>query len=231
MFKNKDYEQAKIQFKILTLNNPGAEFIDEGQFLLAQCHFKQKAYILAADEFNRLIRLYQRSQWVDDAQFMVAMCDYKLSPKPALDQKYTRQAVANFQRFLEDFPNSKLVPEAERLLTLCRTKLAQKDYKSGELYRKFKDYHAGLVYFNSVLDSYYDTEFAHPALYWKSECLYRLERKSEAADSFREFISRYPRSEFRAKSIARLKDIQADLSKAQATDGKAPLSQTKNQLR
>lgn len=232
MFKNRDYQDAMMQFKILTLNNPGARFTDEAQYYLAECHFNQKEYILASDEYNRLMRLYPRSQWVDDCQFKVGMCDFKLSPKPTLDQKYTLQAVASFQTFLEDFPNSDLVPEAERLLKICRTKLAEKDYKSAELYRKLKEYYAALVYFDSVLESYYDTKFAHPALYWKSECLYELDRKDEAADSFEELISKYPKSKFRAKSISRLKELQSDLANSSHTDGKTSIgSQPKNQLR
>lgn len=232
MYNNKDYEEAKIQFKLLTLNYPGSSFIDEAQYFLAQSYFKRKEYIFASDEFNRLLRLYPRSKWIDNSQFMVAMCDFKLSPKPTLDQKHTLQAVASFQRFLEDFPKSELAKEAERLLNICRTKLAEKDFRSGELYRKLKDYHASYVYFNGVVNSYYDTKFAHPALYWKSESLYRLGRKSEAEESFRELISKYPRSEFRAKSIARLKEIKMDLGQSQETEKKTSLSsQTKNELR
>ncbi len=224
MFKNKDYRQAKMQFKLLTLNSPSAPFIDEVQFLLAESHFRLKEYILAADEYKRLLRLYPRSQWVDDAQFMVGMCNYKMSPNPALDQKYTLDAVASFQRFLEDFPNSEYVPEAERLLQVCRAKLAEKEFKAGELYRRFGDYYAALVYFKSVWETYYDTKFGEPALYWKSESLYRLGRFSEALDSFRELIIKFPKTRFRNDARQRIKKIEEELKKeraqAQATDGK-----------
>lgn len=229
MFKNEDYREAKTQFKILTLNNPGATFTDEAQFLLAECHFREKEFILAADEYARLMRLYPQSRWVDDAQFRVGLCDYRLSPKAALDQKYTLQAVAHFQRFLEDFPNSDLVPEAEKMLLECRTKLAKKEFKSGELYRKFSDYYAALVYFDSVLGSYYDTEWAEPSLYWRAECLYKLQRKREALDTFNELLLKYPKSRFRTRANERRKDIESELAKSQETDGKGTLSsQTKN---
>src|SRR3990172_11549265 len=75
MFKNKDYMEAKTQFKIVTLNNPGAVFVDEAQFYLGECHFNLKEYVLSADEYGRLVRLYPRSDWLDDAQFKVALCD------------------------------------------------------------------------------------------------------------------------------------------------------------
>ncbi|MFQ5602017.1 MAG: outer membrane protein assembly factor BamD [bacterium] len=221
MFKNKDYFDAKTQFKILTLNNPGAKYIDEAQYFLGECHFNMKEYILAADEYNRLLRKYPRSQWIDDAQFKIAFCDFKLSPKPSLDQKYTLEAVENFQRFLEDFPDSELRPEAEKMLKMCRTKLAEKDFKTGELYRKLSDHYAALVYFNSVLESYYDTKFAQAALFWKGESLYKLDRKTEAAEVFKEFIQKYTRSKYRMKAIERFKELKVALKSAHETDGDA----------
>jgi outer membrane protein assembly factor BamD len=228
MFKNKDYQDAQVQFKLLILNYPGANFVDEAQFYLGECHYEMKEYIVAADEYKRLQRLYPRSQYIDDAQFKIAMSDFKLSPKPALDQKYTVSALENFQRFLEDFPTSELAPEAERRLKICRAKLAEKDFNAAELYRKLDDSYAALVYYNSVLERYYDTKFAHDALFWKGECLFELKRKDEAVQAFNELLAKYPKSKYRARISERLKEIESALGKAQEADGKTPLSkQTK----
>lgn len=222
MFKNEDYFDAKNQFKILILNNPALSFIDDAQYYLAESHFHLKEFILAADEYNRLIRLYPQSEWVDDAQFKIALSDYKLSPKASLDQKYTHLAVEHFQRFLEDFPSSDLVPEAEKLLKECRTKLAKKEFKSGELYRKLHDCEAALVYFNSVLDNYYDTKYARDALYWKGECLFELNRKDESFGTFTELMQRYPKSKYVGDVRERLEEIRADLSEIRQSNGVAP---------
>jgi len=224
MFGNKDYQDAQNQFKILTLNYPGATFVDEAQFYLAESHFALKEYIIASDEYKRLARLYPKSQYLDDALYKIAMSDFKLSPKPALDQKYTVSAMENFQRFIEDFPNSELAAEAEKNLNVCRAKLAEKDFNAGELYRKLDDTHAALVYYNSVLERYYDTRFAHDALYWKGECLYTLKRRDEALQAFHELLAKYPKSKYRERTSERLKDIEAELSKIE----EAPLTkQTK----
>ncbi len=228
MFKSKDYQQAQAQFKILTLNYPGARFVDEAQFYLAECHFELKEYIIAADEYKRLVRLYPQSEYLDDAQYKVAMSDFKLSPKSSLDQTHTVSALENFQRFIEDFPNSDLVPDAEKKLLGCRSKLSEKDFSAGELYRKLGDNYAALVYYNSVLEHYYDTKFAHDALYWKGECLYNLKRKDEALQAFNELLAKYPKSKYRVRISDRLKEIDSDLSKVHEADGKAPISkQTK----
>ncbi|MFQ5706252.1 MAG: outer membrane protein assembly factor BamD [bacterium] len=229
MFNNKDYFEAKTQFKILTLNNPAANFIDAAQFYLAECHFHLKEYIIAADEYNRLERLYTKSEYLDDAGFKIGVCDYKLSPKPALDQKYTLEAVKHFQQFLEDFPDSDLVPEAERLLLICRTKLAEKDFKAGQLYRKLHNYTAALVYFDSVLNQYYDTKFADDALYWKGECLLKLRRIDESLATFNGLMAKFPTSKYRSKTKDRIARIHTKYKINQAADGEAVIgNHTKN---
>ena len=229
MFQKKDYYDAKNQFKILTLNNPGSAFVDEAQYFLAESHFHEKEYIIAADEYNRLTRLYSKSQWVDDARYKIGLCDFKLSPKPSLDQKYTRQAVAHFQSFIEEFPNSDLVPEAERMLKVCRNKLAEKEYKAGELYRKMSSYHAASVYFNSVLENYYDSKFVTDALYWKAECHYRLNQYDDAREVYIEFTSKYPKSKHLPKVKKRLQEIESNGAKELKANGVSPANnQTKN---
>ncbi len=222
MFKNKDYVEAKTQYKILTLNNPGLQFIDEAQFFLGECHFNIKEYILAADEYSRLTRLYPKSSWVDDAYLKIALCNYKLSPKPALDQKYTKLAVFHFSAFIEDYPNSELVPEAERLLKICRTKLAEKEFKAGVLYRKLDINYAALVYFDSVLENYYDTKFARDALFLKGESLYELDRKIEADEAFKELISKYPKSKHVIRAKSRIKAIRSEVAKVRKANGISP---------
>jgi outer membrane protein assembly factor BamD len=219
MFENKDYLQARTQLKILTLNSPGLPFIDEAQFLLAESHFNLKEYILAADEYQRLVRFYPRSQWVDDAQFKVALSSYELSPRPTLDAKYTIQATQQLQRFIEDYPSSDLIPEAERLLQHCRAKLAEKEFKSAVLYRKMRAYASALVYFDSVLENYYDTEYVMPALYWKAVCLSKLKRPQEAFNVFEQYVNRYPETRNAVRAREQLEALQAEMSVTQETNG------------
>jgi len=208
MFDNKDYYEAKNQFKIITLNNSGASFVDDAQFYLAECHFKMKEYVFAADEYSRLSRLYPKSEWLDDAVYKVAICDFNMSPKPALDQAYTLKAIESLQLFLEEYSNSVLVEEAEKMLGVCRAKLSEKEFKAGELYRKLGDNYGALVYFRSVVDNYYDTEFLEPAVYWKAESLFRLERYAESRLTFEELLRKFPKTDFLGKAKSRLKEIE-----------------------
>ena len=65
--------------------------------------------------------------------------------------------------FIEDFPESDLIRDAEIGILELRIKLAQKDFEVGRMYLKLEEYESALIYFRSVLNNYYDTSFADDA--------------------------------------------------------------------
>ena len=213
IFDKKDYYKAKLQFTIIVLNNPGHQIIEKAQFYLSESHYFQKEYLLAVEEYEKLIRSLPRSPYVDDARFKVAMCYFNLAPKYSLDQEYTYKAISQFQQFLEEYPNSELRPETEKMLKTCVHKLAKKEYKSGELYRKMSYFQAALISFDSVLERYHDSEFADDALYWKGECHRKLREWEEAEKAFTDLISKHAQSDWASRAESKIKEIQREKEK------------------
>lgn len=223
LFDKHDYFEARTQFRIVTLNAPGSAIVDKAQFYLAECHFHMEEFIIAAEEYKKLLRLYAKSEYLDDAQYKVAMCYFKLSPKSALDQKYTWQAIEEFQKFMEDYPDSDLKAQAQAYLQQTRDKIAKKDYDNGELYRKLGYYESALVYFDEVLARFYDTKYAEPALYYKAEALHKIGKHDEARDAVYLLMDKYRRDanrgeaaenkpKFQGRAAELLKMIEAQLS-------------------
>jgi len=192
MYEDGDYLDAKTEFKIITLNFPGSTVSDRAQFFLGECHFQLKEYILANAEYEKLTRIFPNSDFVDDAQYKIALSNYRLSPKYSLDQTNTLKAIEEFQRFLEDYPGSDLLPEANKYMKLCREKLARKDYENAESYRKRTLYEAAIKYYDHVLDNYYDTDYAEKALFGKAEA-YRKSGDIEQAKRFYQlYLEKFP---------------------------------------
>ncbi len=202
LFEKHDYFEARTQFRIITLNAPGSAIVDQAQFYLAECHFHMEEYIIAGEEYKKLIRLYPKSEYLDDAQFKVGLSYFKLSPKSDLDQKYTWQAIEEFQKFMEDYPESELKAEVEGYFQQVRNKLAKKDYDTGDLYRKLAYYESALVYFDDLLALFYDTKYAEPALFYKAEILYKLEKFDEARDAIHLLMDKYRREASKSESGA-----------------------------
>jgi outer membrane protein assembly factor BamD len=212
-FDRKNYYNAKMQFTIVVLNNPGHRIIGKAQYYLAESYYHLKEYIMAVGEYEKLIRSLATSEYVDDATYKIGMCYYKLAPVYGLDQEYTHKAILQFQLFLEEFPDSDLKQQVENKLSECRNKLAKKEFKTGELYRKMGYLRAAIISFDSVLGKYYDTPFSDDALYWKGEMQRRLGELLEAQEAFHDLLLKYPQSSWVSKAKLKLEEIENHLEK------------------
>lgn len=209
-FNDGDYLDAKTEFRIIVLNFPGHNIVDKAQYYLAECHFKMKEYILAIAEYEKLIQMYPNSQFADDAQYKIGLSNYKLSPKYSLDQSNTLKAVEELQKLIEDYPESEFVESATNLIQKCREKLAKKEYKNGDLYRKLGYNRAAIIYFESVLNNYYDTKYAKQAQFWLAECLRRSGKYDRAIVEFERFLKKYPKSKQKVQIMKLLKQIERE---------------------
>jgi len=206
-FNDEDYLKARDDFKIIVLSSRLASVVDSARFYYADCFFHTKEYVMAIGEFERLIKFYPRSDLVDNAQYKVGLSYYKLSPQYSLDQEYTLKAIDAYQAFLEDYPTSELKPEVEKMLLVCRTKLSKKAFKVGELYRKMGELEPAVISFQQVIDTFYDTEYAPLATFWKGDCLRKLGRDAEAREEFKQFLNKYPRHDLASKVTSLYKKL------------------------
>jgi outer membrane protein assembly factor BamD len=189
------------------LNHPGSGVMEDAQFYLAECHFNLKEYLLAISEYEKLIKSLPQSNYVDDSRYKMGLCYEKLSPGYGLDQDYTFKAINQYQQFLDDYPKSELRSTVETHLMACREKLAKKEYMTGELYRKMGYDSSAVISFDAVLANFTDTSLACDALFWKAQCLLKLNRPDEARETFRTLITSFPGSPNAVRAEKRIKEI------------------------
>ncbi len=171
-FLDGDYLEAINDFEIVKLQFAGSAVADSSQFYLGECHYKREEFLLGAEEFQNLRRNFPTSPLTPLAQHYIAMCYYNLSPKSFLDQKYTVRAIDEFQTFIEYYPKSDLVHDAETKIQELNARLAQKEYDTAGLYMKLERYKAAAYYYNSVVEKYHDSRFAET----------RIDRKDQSPD-------------------------------------------------
>lgn len=208
LFDKGKFVDASEGFDYFTLNFSGSAFVDSAQSLLGRSHYKLKEYILAADAFEELYRRFPRSRLVPDAMYMVGECYWKLSPKYSLDQEATEKAIDALQGFIDYYPDyTERVVQAQELIDNCREKLAHKGYANGIIYLKMKDHAAAIIYFQEVVDNYYDTEWAPLAVYQLGVSLVRDKQFEEAESAYRAFIAKYPEHSWRIKAETALRNL------------------------
>ncbi|NOZ09334.1 MAG: outer membrane protein assembly factor BamD [FCB group bacterium] len=163
LFEKEKFSQAQIEFEYITMNNPGSKLAVLSEFYLAESLIKQKNYPEAAVEYERYIRYSQDPEKIELARFRVCECAVNSIMSYQKDQSGAITALNRLQEFIEDYPTSDYIPEAEKYIAKIRNDLAKKEYETGRLYLKLEEYDSAIIYFNSVLDQYYDTDYADEA--------------------------------------------------------------------
>ena len=129
------------------------------------------------------------SPLVIKARYMKAMSNYELSPKSELDQKFTKEAIDDFQAFIEYYPTDSLAKVAEAKIVELNNKLAKKEYDNGKLYLRLEVLQIGdCDTFDIVLDRYHDSDYADDALLGKAMALRERHDYTAALDAVNLFF-------------------------------------------
>jgi len=214
-FEKGDYLKTQAELQRVIYSYPGLAFIDSAQFYLGMSYLKIKSYPEAAGEFKRLLQAYPSSPLADDAQYNLAISHFEQSPNFAKDQTETYAAIDEFGVFLDRYGDSQLIGDARQKLDILYDKLAKKLYKAGELYMKLSDYEPALMYFEQVRDNYSNTQWAIKAFYYTGEAQLKLGRRSDALETFQNFVQAFPDDKLARKAQKHI----AALAPAEASGG------------
>jgi outer membrane protein assembly factor BamD len=210
-FDEEHWDNAVVELQKIVFNYPGAAFIDSAQFLLGMAYFNLEEYPSAILEFNKVLVSYPTSRLADDAAFMVAKCDLEMSPGVELGQENTQRAVNGLRNFLDDYPQSDRREEAGELLTEAKGKLAEKTYKNGYLYHRLGHYESALIYLETVLNDYHDTDWAKDAQFQIAEVHYKEKKYDQAKEEYDKFLQDFPDHKLAKKAKKRLRKLENKL--------------------
>lgn len=206
-YDDESYFESANDFTVVLLRFSGSVVADSAQFYLADSHLKMGDYLIAGVEFEKLINDMNQSPLVPQAQLKLADSYYALSPRAALDQEYTLKAIQEYQYFVDEFPTDSLKDRAEKRIVELRKKLSEKEWENAEIYRKMKEFKAALIYYDQVLEKYYDTEWADDAQYGKIITLVEEENIDQANIEVAKFEQQFPTSELLEKVKEAKKEI------------------------
>ncbi len=208
LYDRKKFDKAIEEIEIFQVAFSGTAKVDSAQLLLAEAHFQLKEYLLAQSEYERLADQFSSSPLVEEARYKSALSWEKLSPKRTLDQKYTHNALDEYQAFLEEYPKSQYAKAAEEGHANCRERLALKDLDAANLYIKMQKYDAAILYFDQIVDSYYSTSAEPLAHLGKGIALTKLEDYSGAKAAFKLVLTKFPGSNAAIEAGKQLREVE-----------------------
>jgi len=202
------YYNAQQEFQIVVISGSHTELGDDAQFYLAESYFKNKEYILAISEYERLTRKMKYSEYVEQARWRICQAYVKESPKYFHDQNNTDKALQKLQEFIDEYPNSEYNDNAKKTIYKLRNKLAEKIYRSGELYIKLHAYDSAIVAFEDMLQKYYDTDWAEQAYVGIIQSYSLMNNREEAEKYFNDNSDKIVRTELKQKVQTYLNSIE-----------------------
>lgn len=198
----------------------GTAKAEELNYYFAMAHYKMGDYTLASHYFKSFASAFPRSPHSEEFLFLSAYCLYLDSPRYSLDQTNTMQAIRELQRFINRFPGSDRVEDANQLIDELRHKLEKKRFNSGKLFMDISDYRAAATTFETFIKDFPDSryreeatfliikahfEFAYNSIYQRQE-----ERFRDVLQAYQAFERRYPESEY-MRDAKRMKQHAAEV--------------------
>ena len=195
-YEKGDYDRATQFFENLTMHYRGRENAENVAWYYAQSLFKTKDYANAGYQFKSFVKQFPYSTHAEEALFRSAYCKYLESPAYSLDQKLTKEAITDFELYLEKYPSSNHTPEINGYLDDMRGKLMKKDYEIAYGYYKIQAYHAAYVAFGNFINAYPESESKEDAMYYMIKAGYELainSQESKVEERTKQVVSDFER--------------------------------------
>lgn len=209
-YDNKEYGRSSQLYQEMVNIYRGTNRADQIYYYLAKSFYGLKDYTLASHYFRLMIKEFPRSEYNEEAQFSIGYCLSLDSPNPRLDQKTTQEAIDALQLFLNIYPTSPKVAEANQLIEKMKDKLVYKSYLSGKLYYDLQDYRAAVISLNNCLKEYPDSKYREELMFYLLKSKYLLglnsieekkrERLNNVIDEYYTFVDEFPNSKYKKEA-------------------------------
>ncbi len=178
-YEREDYFHANQLFENLLLYARGREKAELVNFYYGKSLLGSGDYFSAGYQFESFVKWFPYSKYAEEALFQAAYCKYLESPVYSLDQTLTKESINNFQAYIDKYPKSERVAEANKLIDQLRNKLIQKEYTNAYNYYKTEAYQAAQTSLKNFLNDYPDNnEFRDNAMYYIVLAGYEYAEKS-----------------------------------------------------
>jgi outer membrane protein assembly factor BamD len=221
MYDAKKYGKAIRLFEQIAPAYKGKPQAERMFYMYCQSLYKTEQYYLAGYQFENFAASYPKSEKIEEASFLGAKCFTELSPVYSLDQTDTYKAVDKLQSFIDAYPNSQNLAEANTLAKALREKLEKKAFENAKIYNTIDDHKAAMVAFDNFMINFPGTPYKEKALYYKFDSAYKLainsipgkmeERLKNAKQAYASLMKFKTDTQYKSKADEMLARIEKDL--------------------
>ena len=179
LFDAGKWSKANRLFTQIVPNYRGKPQAEKLMYMYGKSLYEMKDYVTAGYQLNRFESSYPVSEKVEEASFLAAKSFYQLSPVYSKEQSETVHALERLQLFVNKYPNSDLLPQANVLIKELDYKLERKAFEIAKQYNSIayfesSDYLAAIKAFDNFLADFPGTSFREEAMYYRLDSAYKL---------------------------------------------------------
>ncbi|MCW3121235.1 MAG: outer membrane protein assembly factor BamD [Flavipsychrobacter sp.] len=215
-FEKKDYVHANTLYKELMPIMKSTRNYEGLFYKYAYTFYYLKDYVEASYYFKNFTDYFPTSKDAEECEYMSAVCLYKYAPKYSLDQTNTTKSLEALQSYVNRYPNSKRLTEANAYIAESQKKLEMKQADAAKLYYNISQYKSATVAYKSVLRNYPESTNGDLYTFMIMKSMFKYakasipskqeERYAVAISTFRELKDTYPQSKY----IAEAEKVYAD---------------------
>nr|WP_321245080.1 outer membrane protein assembly factor BamD [uncultured Psychroserpens sp.] len=210
LFDSGKWSKANKIFAQIVPNYRGKPQAEKLMYMYSRTFYEMGDYITAGYQLNRFEKGYPTSEKVQEASFLAAKSYYQVSPVYSKEQHETIEALEKLQLFVNKYPDSEFLPQANELIKELDYKLERKAFEIAKQYNSIayfesSDYLAAIKAFDNFLADYPGTSFREQAMFYRLDSAYKLginsikakqeARLNTAINYYKSFKKFYPNSE------------------------------------
>ena len=198
--KSHNYAVAEQYFDFVRTKYPFLDASKEAELRLADTDFAREQYSGARDRYQNFAKLHPTHPRADYAAFRAAMSYYQEIPSDFFlvprsyekDQTAVRGALKSMADFIKNYPSSSYLPEAQKVLSEVRGRLAKHELHVADFYAHHGRWPAVAMRLESLVENYPGAGYDEDALFRLHEVYQRLNDPQRAKEALRKVIDRFP---------------------------------------
>jgi len=228
--KHNRFDVARMTLQTLINTYPDSEYIARAKLAVADSWYAEggsTAMQQAEIEYKDFKTFFPNMPEAAEAQLKVANIHYEEMEKPDRDYTHAMRAEEEYRALIQEYPDSKLVPQAKQRLREVQEVLAQREYDIGKFYYLRLAYPAAIARLKTLAERYPLYSGADQALFLLGQAYegeINVVRKNgrmnevtktrlideltkQASEAYDQIITRYPAMDKAVDAKARLEAL------------------------
>lgn len=171
------------------------------------------SYVYAQNEYREFLAFYPTNPKAEYAQMQLGMVHFNQMLSAQRDQTETREAIKEFEVYIERYPNSKLITQVKQRLREAKDRLSDADLQVANFYLSIRLYAGAEPRYRHILET--DPEFSRrDSVYFHlAETLEKSgpTRVAEALPWYERLLKEFEQSEYLEEAKRRIDRLKLEM--------------------